>query len=99
MFTQFEEKGKLFTNVIAKKPVNVQIQTSTHVIQGTVHIRPDNRLKDEINQTETFLAVTNASIYDLHKNLVQQCNFIAVNRSQIIWLVPDDESQPPEKTI
>jgi hypothetical protein len=97
MFTQFEEKGKLFTNVVAKKPVNVQIQTSTHVINGTVHIRPDNRLKDEINQTEAFLAVTGASIYDLNKNLLQKCNFIAVNRSQIIWLVPDDETNSSDK--
>jgi hypothetical protein len=98
MFTQFEEKGKLFSNVIAKKPVAVQIQTCTHVIFGTVHIRPDNRLKDEINQTESFLAVTDASVYDLHKNLIQKCNFIAVNRSQIIWLIPDDETLLPDNT-
>ena len=99
MFTQFEEKGKLFSNVIAKKPVTVQIQTATNVIFGTVHIRPDNRLKDEINQTETFLAVTDASVFDMFKNLVQKCNFIAVNRSQIIWLVPDDESVSSDRTL
>jgi len=97
MFTQFEEKGKLFSNVVAKKPVKVQIQTITHIIYGTVHIRPDNRIKDEINQTETFLAVTNVKVFDLNKNPIQECKFIAVNRSQIIWLIPEDELLPMDK--
>lgn len=92
MFSQFEEKGKIFTNVVNKKPINVRIQTHEHIILGTVHIRPDNRLKDEINLAETFLAVTDAVVQDLSGNVVFRSNFIAVNRTHIIWLLPTDEA-------
>jgi len=91
MFTQFEEKGKIFTNVVTKKPVSVHLQTSQNLIRGKVHIRPDERLKDELNQPEIFLAVTDASVFDLAGNLLQQCSFLAVNRQHIIWLFQDDE--------
>lgn len=91
MYSQFEEKNKIFTNVVTKRPVTVHIQTINQLICGKVHIRPNDRLKDELNQPETFLAVTDALIYDMQGKLVQQCAFIAVNRSHIVWLLQDDE--------
>jgi len=93
MFNQFDEKGKIFTNVVTKKPVAVHIQTTSHLIQGWVHVRPDERLKDELNQSEMFIAVTNASIFALDGALIQQCSFLAVNRMQITWLYQDDETE------
>jgi hypothetical protein len=89
MFSQFEEKRKIFTNVVSKKPVEVLIQTTTSLVQGTVHIRPDNRLKDEINQPETFLAVTDAHIKNLQGEEIHCCEFLAVNRTHIVWLTPE----------
>ena len=97
MFGQFEEKGKIFTNVITKKPVTVHIQTTTNLIHGTFHVRPDERLKDELNQSEMFIAVTDAKVYALDGNLVQECSFLAVNIAHIIWLFQDDEAVAAEK--
>ncbi|NPV84764.1 MAG: hypothetical protein HPY45_01975 [Anaerolineae bacterium] len=91
MHPQFEEKRKIFTNVITKKPIAVRIQTLSHLILGTVHIRPDNRLKDEINQPETFLAVTDATIINDSGEETCHCKFLAVNRAHIIWLSPEEE--------
>ena len=96
MFAQFEEKGKIFTNVITKKPVEVHIQTTTNLIRGKVHIRPDERLKDELNQPEKFLAVTDADILNLEGKLVSKVSFLAVNRQHIVWLLQDNEIEKEE---
>jgi hypothetical protein len=55
MFAQFEEKGKIYTQVVSKIPVDVIVQTTQHTIRGKIHIRPDIRLKDELNIQEPFL--------------------------------------------
>lgn len=88
MFASFEEKGKIFTDVVTKQPIESLIQTSRHLIQGNIHIRPQERLKDEINMDETFLAVTDATVMDMDGKVIYKTNFIAINRSQIIWLMP-----------
>jgi uncharacterized protein YcfJ len=47
MYSNFEEKGKIFTQVVTKKPINVTIQTTNQLIRGKIHIRPEDRVKDE----------------------------------------------------
>jgi hypothetical protein len=91
MYSQFDEKGKLFTNVVAKKPVQVCIQVTSHRIVGTVYIRPENRLKDEINMPEAFLAVTDAQVEDESGQVVYSNKFLVVNRSQILWMAPESD--------
>ena len=44
-------------------PVPVVIQTATHLVRGLVHVREGERLKNELERDEAFLAVTNASVY------------------------------------
>jgi hypothetical protein len=94
MYNSFEEKGKIFTNIVSKKPLDVVIQTSLHKITGKIHIRPDDRLKDEVNAPETFLAVTDAMVHDLDGKLAFETSFITVNRQQIIWIIPSNEIKP-----
>jgi hypothetical protein len=91
MITQFDDKGKIFTNVISKKPITVTIMTNSGRVHGTIHIRPEDRLKDELNRTDTFIALTNATIYDLQDKLIATCKFMSVNGANIIWVIPDDE--------
>jgi hypothetical protein len=92
MFTpSFDQKGKIFTEVISKKPVQVFIYTEKHIIIGEINIRPDDRLKDEINNNEQFLAVTNAVIKDFEGNTQFKTNFVAVNRQHVSWVLPIDE--------
>jgi hypothetical protein len=91
MVTHFDEKGKFFTPVITKNPVAVIIQTITHRISGNIHIRPDERIKDELDRVESFLAVTEPTIFDAKGKEIEAAKFIMVNRHQIVWVLPVGE--------
>ncbi len=94
MVTQFDEKGKIFTQVVAKRPVQVIIQATHNIIHGSVHVRPDARVKDELNSMtdrEHFLAVTDAVIYNNQSEMQYRTNFMLVNVSQIVWILPEEE--------
>jgi hypothetical protein len=56
-----------------------------------VHVRPDTRIKDELDHTEPFMAVTNARVYDMRGELLYDCKFMTVSRAQIVWVIPHDE--------
>lgn len=87
----FDEKGKIFTNIVPKTPVAATIQTSTHRIHGEVYIKPDERLKDELNHSEQFIAVTNAQIFNEQGEVAYDSEFLTLNKDQIIWLIPDHD--------
>ena len=92
MINEFDDKGKIFTHVIKKKPVAVYIQTSNQLIRGKIHIRPDERLKDELNASDQFIAVTDARIYSQDGEKVDLCSFLAINRDHILWLFQDQQA-------
>jgi hypothetical protein len=93
MVMRFDDKGKIFTEVIAKDPIMTVIQTTSHRIRGCIHVRTGERLRDEMNRSEQFLAVTDASVMDLQGNLVYSCEFLTLNRDQIIWVMPEAEAK------
>ena len=97
MTIRYDEKGKFFTDVITTQTAPVVIQTDSGVIHGKVHIHPDERLKDELNRNEQFLAVTEAIIFDADGAEKYRSDFLSVNREHIIWVIPVEElieSQP-----
>lgn len=94
MSIRFDDKGKFFTEVISKETTPVIIQTPTHRIEGNIHIRPGQRLKDEINQSEPFFAVTDAVVYPNGGGEAYQSAFMVVYREYIIWLMPIDDLKP-----
>jgi hypothetical protein len=86
---EYDEKGKIYTNVVTKLPVEALVQTTLQLIRGTLHIRQGERVKDELDRDELFLAITNASVYATDdKTVLHQAPFLAVRRSQIIWILP-----------
>lgn len=92
MTTHYDEKGKFFTDVISKERVPVIIQTTTNRIHGLMHVPHESRLKDALNSEDSFMALTDATIYDLGgKEQQYQRGFLAVNRASIIWLVMETE--------
>jgi len=88
-----DDKGKIFTEVVTKRPVAVTIQTVIHAIHGNIHIRPDERLKAELDRDELFLAVTDASILGADGKPLRRADFMAVRRDQIVWVLPEDGDQ------
>ena len=91
MITQFEEKGKIFTSKISKDQREVIIQTITHKVVGTIHIQTDIRLIDELNESNHFIAVTNARILSADESVLNATDFLAINTDQIVWRLPTDE--------
>ena len=73
------------------------IQTVTQRIHGNIHIAPDRRLKDELDLPEKFIAVTDAVIYLPDRQVLYQAGFLAVQRDQIVWVVPDSEIKDSSK--
>ena len=91
MNIEFDEKGKFFTDIVSKTPVPVLIQTNTHRIHGNVYITRGQRLKDEVNLDEAFLAITDAAVFTSAGESLYRCKFMVIHRSQIIWMIPDEE--------
>lgn len=91
MTLEFDEKGKIFTDVITKDPTEVILQTLTHQVEGTVFVKRGDRLIDELNNTDQFLAVTDAVVLNTKGEQLYKCEFLTVNTSHIIWLLPKDE--------
>jgi hypothetical protein len=91
MTINYDEKGKYYTDIISKVAVQARIQTTSHFIEGEIHIRNDFRLKDELDRDEPFLAVTNARIFNSDHALLFRTKFIAVRRDQVIWITTEDD--------
>ncbi|HWR67229.1 MAG TPA: hypothetical protein VN364_14010 [Bellilinea sp.] len=92
MLEPFDDKGKIYTQVITKSPIKVILQTAFHRIHGYIHVRIGERLKDELDTAVNFLAVTDAVVFDLTGNTqLFKTNFMAVNRNQIVWVIPEDD--------
>lgn len=95
MSVRIDSKGKIYTDVVRKEEVPVLIQTLTNVIHGHIFLRPEQRIKDGLNDNpEAFIAVTQAEIYSPGGQLLHKADFLTVNKQHIVWLRPD-EHRPP----
>ena len=92
MTIEYDEKGKFYTEVVTKLPVSAVIQTATHVVRGFVHIRQGERLKNELERDEVFLAVTKATIHGKDDQILFSTPFLAIKRAQIVWIMPVDDA-------
>lgn len=90
MTIEYDEKGKFFTNVVTKIPVPSTIQTTSQLVRGTIHVRQGERLKDELDRDELFLAVTDASVLGTDGKVLFSVPFLALHRSQIVWVMPNE---------
>ncbi|MEA3349036.1 MAG: hypothetical protein U9Q82_00280 [Chloroflexota bacterium] len=89
MATHFNHKGKFFTDVISKDVVRVTVQTLTVRIVGDIHVRPDERLKDELNKDDWFIAMTDAVVYNARGQEIYRSEFLAINQENIVWISPE----------
>src|SRR5262245_40933582 len=97
MTIDYDDKGKRFTDIVTKRPVYATLQTTKHMMRGNLHVRRDQRVKDELDLDDKFLAVTEVSILGDDGQVLFQAPFIAVNRTHIIWVLPE-QPKSVEKT-
>jgi hypothetical protein len=93
MTIRVDAKGKIFTDIVRKDEVPVLIQTLTSLIQGHIYLRPEARIKDEMNAGEQFIAVTDAEITQPNGTVIKS-SFLTLNKAHVVWLRPDEESAP-----
>ncbi len=92
MSIHFDEKGKFFTEFITKNPVLVMMQTLTHRVHGNMYVRPDERLKDELDESYQFVALTDAVVYGSSGEELYHTPFMIVNIDQIVWIIPEQDT-------
>ena len=92
MGIHYTKKGKFFTQIISKNPIQAIFQTLTHRIVGNVHVRQGDRLIDELTASTQFLAVTEATVYNSSGKEIYTTDFMAINRDHVVWLLPLDEA-------
>ena len=88
MSIEYDDKGKYYTNIIQKVPVPAIIQTTTNLIRGLIHVRQDERLKDELEVDEKFIAVTDVNVLDAEGKVIYSGPFLAIQKGQIVWVMP-----------
>ena len=93
MTIEYDDKGKIFTDVVSKVAVPAVVQTTQHLIRGNIHVRRDERLKDELDRDELFLAMTDVSMLGEGGQELHTSRFVAVRRTQIVWVMPAHEAQ------
>jgi hypothetical protein len=91
MTIEYDEKGKIFTDIVSKISAYATVQTTMHLLRGRIHIRRDQRIKDELDGNEKFLALTDVTVLDLEGRTLFQAPFLAVQRAHIIWVIPEQD--------
>ncbi|MDP1715830.1 MAG: hypothetical protein Q8L41_13905 [Anaerolineales bacterium] len=90
---EYDEKGKYYTDVVTKVPVPSILQTTTHLIRGLIHVLKGARFKTELEGSEQYIAVTEANVYDTEGKIIYQGPFLAVQKKQIVWIMPVGEDE------
>jgi|SRR5687767_14206607 hypothetical protein len=92
MTIEYDEKGKIFTDIVSKIAVYATIQTTTHLMRARIHVRRDQRIIDELDLNENFLALTDVSVLDADGQTLFEAPFLALRRTQIVWVIPEPKT-------
>ncbi|MGH2543996.1 MAG: DUF6812 domain-containing protein [Ardenticatenaceae bacterium] len=85
---RIDGKGKYYTKVVSTNRLEVVMHLRTgELIRGLVHLRPDHRLSDELNDDSPFLSVTDA-VVTRDDAVVYATSYLAVHRGAIAWVIP-----------
>jgi len=93
MTIEYDEHGKIFTDIVSKVSVYVTIQTTTHMMRGRMHVQRDQRVKDELDRDEIFLALTDVHVQGPDGQTLFHSPFLAVKRNHIVWVMPEKTSE------
>jgi len=92
MTIEYDDKGKIFTDIVSKIAIYATIQTTTHLMRGRIHVRRDQRFKDELDLDESFLALTDVSVLAPDGQVLFQAPFMALKRTHIVWVIPEQNN-------
>ncbi|MBI4790721.1 MAG: hypothetical protein HY782_27145 [Chloroflexi bacterium] len=82
-------KGKFYTQKVSKQAVSIVARVENTLIHGVIHLTPENRLKDEMNNGEEFVAITKAQVLDAAtERVMHAAEVLIVNKARIAWILP-----------
>jgi hypothetical protein len=93
MSYDYDDKGKIFTDIVSKIAIYATIQTTTHMMRGRIHVRRDQRIIDELDLDENFIALTEVSVFGADGQVLFQAPFLTVRRSHIVWVIPEQKGE------
>ena len=77
MPVRFDKKGMYYTEKVTKDKIKVTIQTVVDKLSGYLHVQPDKRLKDDLNDSSGFLALTNGIAHNPLGEEIHSFDFLA----------------------
>ena len=92
MTIEFDDRGKIFTDIVSKTAIDATIQTTMHMLRGRIHVRRDQRIIDERDVNENFISITDVTVLGADGQTLFQAPFLAVRRSHIVWVIPEPKS-------
>lgn len=87
---------------VEKIPVPVRLQTPAYAVTGNMHRASYQRVWHVLEETPTFLPLTNVEMHALGSSISSKVPFVAVNKEQILSLQEEGTSllqvnrHPPE---
>ena len=89
-----DDKGKFFTAHVTKLRLPVTVCIGNWVVEGTLHLKSDNRLKDELNgDDEDFIAITHAQVRAAPGDKpIYEPEVLIVSKNQIVWIFPREST-------
>ena len=90
---RLDEKGKYYTTRVNKRAAQVQVVAHGLLISGTMYLMLDNRVKDELNNGERFIAITEAQVREASTNaILLQGETLILNKDQVVCLIPHEDA-------
>jgi hypothetical protein len=96
MPARFDKKGKYYTEKVTKDKIKVTIHTVVDKLSGYLHIQQDKRLKDDLNDSSGFLALTNGSVLNHQGDELDRFDFLAIKTEHIVWVIEEEDREPRE---
>lgn len=90
-----DDKGKFFPMRVATLRLPITACIGEWIIEGTVHLKGNNRLKDELNDDESFIAITQVRVRDRRDaKPAYESEVLIVHKHQIVWIFPREAAVP-----
>lgn len=86
-----DSKGKYYTKMVSTQQLRVRFRLlSGELVEGDVHIRPDARLSDELNDVNHPVISITSAVVHLPGGGHFDTAYLAVPRHALGWVVPLD---------
>jgi hypothetical protein len=97
MVRRVDSNGKVFTDRVRKERVACIIQTVQQRIRGEAFRSADNRIMDDLNGQEKFIALTHAEVLGPADEVLARAQFMLVNKNHVVWVLPADDRMADDR--